>query len=321
VKDFIMSLVQPAHILMPAYNAENYIAASMRSVLSQSYPTTLIVYNDGSTDSTPDIVRQIAREMPERVELVGGPNRGQPYARDRLVEISYRVEPSAPFMWLDSDDTFVDDDSVAKVMERLRETQSEICLFGFDTKWEDPKKAARQAARPTDKIRKREAILDKIADATGGAVSYLSCPDILTTEVTVWSKAFAGHLKTKWPSAAPPIFCEDVPSMAMLLDTYRVSALAHTNPIVSYLLRAGSTMGRRTPKNYTHDIPEQYGCFLGHVDMSNPGKADVASKFVRDRFRIHEKSLSDQIEQRRPGFTPQVMDDYRERYLLFEQKL
>ena len=49
-------------IIMPAYNAEKYIATSIESVLVQTYPDwELIVVDDGSTDSTATIVQEFVK--------------------------------------------------------------------------------------------------------------------------------------------------------------------------------------------------------------------------------------------------------------------
>ena len=45
-------------VIMPAYNAQRYIAEAIRSVLEQDYPhLELIVVDDGSTDHTADEAR------------------------------------------------------------------------------------------------------------------------------------------------------------------------------------------------------------------------------------------------------------------------
>ncbi len=50
-------------IIIPAYNAEKYIEASIRSVLSQSCGDfKLIIVNDGSTDETSAILSALSLE-------------------------------------------------------------------------------------------------------------------------------------------------------------------------------------------------------------------------------------------------------------------
>jgi glycosyltransferase involved in cell wall biosynthesis len=57
-------------VIMPAYNAEKTIEKSIRSILLQNYrELEMIVADDGSTDRTPEIVQQLARED-SRVRLV-----------------------------------------------------------------------------------------------------------------------------------------------------------------------------------------------------------------------------------------------------------
>lgn len=57
-------------VIMPAYNAETTIEKSIRSILLQSYrDLEIIVADDASTDSTPEIVQKLATED-SRVRLV-----------------------------------------------------------------------------------------------------------------------------------------------------------------------------------------------------------------------------------------------------------
>lgn len=53
-------MVEKVSIIMPAYNAENYIEASIKSVLDQTYlKWELIIVDDGSTDNTAKIVKEL----------------------------------------------------------------------------------------------------------------------------------------------------------------------------------------------------------------------------------------------------------------------
>jgi len=57
-------------VIMPAYNAEKTIEKSIRSILLQTYKEIeMIVADDGSTDTTPEIVERLARED-SRVKLL-----------------------------------------------------------------------------------------------------------------------------------------------------------------------------------------------------------------------------------------------------------
>lgn len=61
-------------VLMPAYNAAPYIAEAISSVLQQSCTNfELLVINDGSTDNTENIIRNISDE---RIRLINQPHSG-----------------------------------------------------------------------------------------------------------------------------------------------------------------------------------------------------------------------------------------------------
>ena len=69
-------------VVIPAYNAARFLAATLESVLAQSYPVSeCIVVDDGSVDSTADIVG----EFEARVTLVSQTNQGVAAARNRGV--------------------------------------------------------------------------------------------------------------------------------------------------------------------------------------------------------------------------------------------
>lgn len=66
-------------VVIPAYNAEKYIAKAIESVLGQTYPVhQLIVVNDGSTDGTAAILETYR----DRIDVISIPNGGVSNARN-----------------------------------------------------------------------------------------------------------------------------------------------------------------------------------------------------------------------------------------------
>jgi glycosyltransferase involved in cell wall biosynthesis len=60
-------------VVIPVYNGEPFIRATLESVLAQTYPNfEVIVVNDGSTDGTPRVLESFG----DRITCVSQPNRG-----------------------------------------------------------------------------------------------------------------------------------------------------------------------------------------------------------------------------------------------------
>ncbi len=61
---------QTTAILLAAYNGETYLREQLDSILNQTYKDwTLFVNDDGSSDGTPDILRQYQAQYPDRIIL------------------------------------------------------------------------------------------------------------------------------------------------------------------------------------------------------------------------------------------------------------
>lgn len=87
-------------VLVPAYNAEVTLAETLRSLTAQTLrDIRILVVNDGSTDRTSEVARELARVDP-RIRVVDRPNGGITAARNTAVQQS-----SAPFLAMqDADD-------------------------------------------------------------------------------------------------------------------------------------------------------------------------------------------------------------------------
>ncbi|MEG0807744.1 MAG: glycosyltransferase family A protein [Alistipes sp.] len=85
-------------VIIPLYNKQQEIGDTLRSILAQTFqPLEIVVVDDGSTDSSAQIVRAIASPL---VKLVQQPNAGECAARNRAI-----AESSGEYIaLLDADD-------------------------------------------------------------------------------------------------------------------------------------------------------------------------------------------------------------------------
>jgi len=75
-------------IVMPAYNAEKYIAQAIESILNQTFQDfEFIIVNDGSTDNTLKIIEQYAAQD-RRIRLVQIDHVGTSAAKNAGVEVA-----------------------------------------------------------------------------------------------------------------------------------------------------------------------------------------------------------------------------------------
>jgi cellulose synthase/poly-beta-1,6-N-acetylglucosamine synthase-like glycosyltransferase/peptidoglycan/xylan/chitin deacetylase (PgdA/CDA1 family)/spore germination protein YaaH len=104
----------PVSVLIPAYNEEDVIVATVRAALAADYPQLdVVVVNDGSTDRTAELLQaHFGQDL--RVRVISQPNRGKPGALDRgLAETSREI-----VVTIDAD-TSIEPDAVSKLVRHF----------------------------------------------------------------------------------------------------------------------------------------------------------------------------------------------------------
>lgn len=121
-------------VIMPAYNAEKFISAASESILAQSYENlSLIIVNDGSTDSTAQIAAELSKKD-RRACLITVNNGGPANARNSGLDAAllYPEKYGLPIpdyiMFCDADDEYLPD-----AFERAVSSSEEadIVFMGF----------------------------------------------------------------------------------------------------------------------------------------------------------------------------------------------
>ena len=113
-------------VLIPAYNAANFILEALDSVSAQSRPPDqIIVVDDGSTDNTTELVRRWSADKCIAVDLIRQKNMGLPGARNRGI----RQSGFELIALLDADDLYLPD-HLAKMEHVIRSQPGVIAAFG-----------------------------------------------------------------------------------------------------------------------------------------------------------------------------------------------
>lgn len=112
-------------IIIPLYNKENVVSATLRSVLNQTCQDfEIVVVNDGSTDKSVDVVRSF---NDRRIRIVNQENGGVSTARNRgIAEAGYDF-----LSFIDADDIWEADylETQKKMIERFPECSVFACNY------------------------------------------------------------------------------------------------------------------------------------------------------------------------------------------------
>ena len=117
--DKILSLV------VPTYNMEKYLPACLDSVTDELIGDSLevIVVNDGSTDRSPDIIRQYEQKRPDLIKVIDKPNGHY----GSCVNAGLAVATGKYFKILDADDWF-DTQALAAFLHKLETCDTDLVI-------------------------------------------------------------------------------------------------------------------------------------------------------------------------------------------------
>ena len=141
-------------VIVPTYNRVHFLSDAMDSVWNQSYrPIELLIVDDGSTDNTPDTVKQWAKARTSdrqfHLRYLAQENRGAPAARNLGL-----IESQGEFIqWLDSDDILHPEKLTSQVAELQRAVNLDFVYSATAQFTEQPDwNADPIAGRPADML-------------------------------------------------------------------------------------------------------------------------------------------------------------------------
>jgi glycosyltransferase involved in cell wall biosynthesis len=117
-------------VVIPAYNAENFIEDAIQSCLDQTYrPLEVIVVNDGSTDATANEVRKLINSRSNDdfgLRLLDvGTNMGAANA----LNMGFSNAEGQYVCWLSADDMFIDKEKISKQTVHIKTNEADWGYF------------------------------------------------------------------------------------------------------------------------------------------------------------------------------------------------
>ncbi|ATY86829.1 MULTISPECIES: glycosyltransferase family 2 protein [Lactococcus] len=116
-------------IILPVYNGEKYLKRAIDSVLNQTIgydKLTLLVINDGGTDSSSQIISNYQKKYPELIHFIDRENKGVAKTRNEaiiLTETEYVT-------FLDQDD-YLDTDFIEVLYSAAQQDKPDVISGGF----------------------------------------------------------------------------------------------------------------------------------------------------------------------------------------------
>lgn len=144
-------------VIMPVYNAENYLRNAVASVLAQTYPHfELILVDDCAKDNSPAICDELAKQD-ARIQVIHlEQNGGVSNARN----VGIRQATGDYVYFIDSDDT-IDSSLLKDVAFSLEEHPSQVLLFGLVEEYYNTKERF-PISYPEKILDKQEAVRKEI---------------------------------------------------------------------------------------------------------------------------------------------------------------
>ncbi len=120
-------------VIVPAYNAEKYISRCIDSIINQDGNFEIVVINDGSTDSTSEILKKYAQKYPF-IKVINQSNKGVAAARNS----GLKAVSSKYITFVDSDD-WLEPNALKLAIKQIKKHNPDILITGYydvyDKEW------------------------------------------------------------------------------------------------------------------------------------------------------------------------------------------
>jgi len=268
-------------IIIPVYNVKRYLRQCLDSCLAQTmHEVQIICVDDGSTDSSPDILREYA-STDVRVRIVTQKNGGQAAARNAaLPHIRGKY-----LLFVDSDD-WIHEETCQRTFQLAEKHDADLCIF--------------RSVRPGKKVGKTkhgQNLHEDIRFLSDLTADEKCKKQLFCRDISPWCKLTRTDFLRQHEFTFPEgLVFEDVPfHWNVICEAKRI--LYIKDELYYYRQRAGSTVASRSKNRFdgitVYDIIKQNleksGCY-----------EDCRQLFLNDKlaaFRSHYREIGPRFRQ------------------------
>ena len=113
-------------ILVPAYNEQENIEKTVKTIKDNNKDIDYIVINDGSKDLTASICKKYMRKYAKKIVYIERENKGRSYSRNEGIKLA----KGKYILFVDSDD-YLKLDACQKLSEMIRQNNFDIIVFNY----------------------------------------------------------------------------------------------------------------------------------------------------------------------------------------------
>ncbi len=237
-------------VIMPLYNVENCMKASIQSVLDQTYPDwELILIDDGSPDNSGAIADEYARLYPDRIRVLHQENHGQGGARNAGVAVA----KGDYLFFMDSDDT-IEPNLLSVTVCLAVQQEADVVAFEYDIR------------RPDGSLVKKVKNPFELPKYGNPRIQR----EFLLVAGMPWNKLFSAEFYRSTGLSFPEkVWYEDFILCTKMMSQAR-TAVHTSRALYHYCLRPGSTMRNKNIERNREiiDAMEDIRIFFDENEMS-----------------------------------------------------
>lgn len=279
-------------VVIPVYNIEKYLAKCLDSVIyTQLHDYEIIIVNDGSTDSSPEICREYAERFPELISVITTENGGLGAARDVGIDAAH----GEYILFLDSDD-FLSPNAMPEMFEYL-EKDFDILFFDIRSVNEEGRLLRYYNGCKIE-----------------GEFSLESFPELLFEMPSAWNKIYRRSLFTDNKIYYPGrVWYEDM-YVTFRLYTHADKMLSVHKPWHNYLQRAGSITNNKNTQRNLEIIPAVNSMLDAFKDAGLYDKYFLQLEFAAFHHEVITSIARVNLADRNSDVQNKLFEDYRSKF-------